>query len=65
MCIEAANKHEAVQIAEEMELGEGDHWEYRDNVSAPWVSGVFCDGQSLSVEGRDDVEGAAQEELVD
>ena len=55
VCIEAANKHEAVQIAEEMELGEGDHWE----------SGVFCDGQSLSVEGRDDVEGAAQEELVD
>lgn len=63
--VEAANKFEAIAIAEATDLGQIEDWDFNDNVDDPWVSAVYSDDRQLTVDEDDDVEGATDDDEED
>lgn len=60
--VEAANKFDAIAIAEAIDLNEVEKWDFNDNVDDPWVSAIYSDDRQLTVDEDDDVEGAKNDD---
>ena len=60
--VEAANKFDAIAIAEAIDLNEVEKWDFNDNVDEPWVSAIYSDDRQLTVDEDDDVEGAKNDD---
>ena len=60
--VEAANKFNAIAIAEAIDLNEVEKWDFNDNVDEPWVSAIYSDDRQLTVDEDDDVEGAKNDD---
>lgn len=60
--VEASNKFEAIAIAEAVDLSQVEDWGFNDNVDDHWVSSIYSDGMSLTVDEDDDVESATDDD---
>lgn len=60
--VEARNKFEAIAIAKLADLNQIEDWDFNENFGGHWVSAVYSDEGSLTVDEDDDVEGAVDDE---